>query len=343
MKRSTRLYILLVILIIVLTCVAFFGKHLILTFFSPAAHSNHKGVIDQTTPENREAIRLMGIRDAQLEAWSKTWFHNMLRKKYDTHVSGYDIIKTHDSTDSGENVYSLVISRNDSIKFRTEIGVTDSMGVEYVLYPLIPNGRKQVIVFEYTGGAHCCSMYWILDLADTIHVLYHSDEEETEIGDIGRIYDIDNDGRYEFTQYIRSFHYFDKLCGACSPGADAIFKYSDSLGGFRLANREFPSVNLEAIEKKKLDVKQFLDTTRVFNQELSTELLGVTLDVLIHYVYAGQDSIGWAHFDRNYVLPDKAEMKAKIQAVFNTSVVYRDLYPQQRRRRITNGKPPLVG
>lgn len=244
---------------------------------------------NQTTSEEKERIWLK-----KQESELMSYFHNLQRKKYDRHLAGYDIIKTHDIVDSTNNVYSLVISRNDSIMFRTGVGVEDSNEVSYILYSLIPNGRKQIIIEEYTGGAHCCSMYWILNLADTIRVLYHSDENETEIGSLGRIVDYDNNSYFEFTHYLNSFHYFDKLCGACSPGANAVFKYSKALGVFTLANREYPSVNLEDIEQKQLDVKLFLDSTKTFNEEDSETLLALTLDVLIHYVYAGQDSVGWS-------------------------------------------------
>lgn len=266
-------------------------------------------VIYQTTPVNKISF-LYGLQD----------------KKYESHYNGYNIVKTHDIADSSENVYSLIISRNNSVKFRTKIGVDDSSRVNYVLYPLIPNGRKQIIIEEHTGGAHCCHLYWILDLGDTIRILYHSNENETEIGALMWIFDYDNDGYYEFSQYLNSFHYFDKLSGANSPGAVAVYKYSKKLGIYVLANSDYPNENLERIEYTKSSVKEILDSTKEFDSEDSENLLSKTLEVLIDYIYAGQENTGWLYFDSNYVLPDKIEMKEKIRSVLKASVVYKEMY-----------------
>jgi len=269
----------------------------------------HTQVIYQTTPENKISF-----------------LYDLQSKKYDSQYRGYNILKTHDTTDSAEDVYSLIISRNDSIKFRTKVGVEDSSRVSYVIYPLIPNGRKQIIIEEHTGGAHCCHLYWILDLGDTIRILYHSNENETEIGALMWVFDYDNDGYFEFSQYLNSFHYFDKLSGAGSPGVYAIYKYSIKLGIYVLANSDYPTVNLERIEEIKSDVKEILDSTKEFDYEDSENLLSKTLEVLIDYIYAGQENNGWLYFDKYYVLPDKIEMKEKIHRVLEASVVYKEIY-----------------
>jgi hypothetical protein len=251
--------------------------------------------------------------------------YDLQDKKYDSHYNGYNIVKTHDISHSGEDVYSLIISRNNSIKFRTS-GVEDSNRVSYALYPLVPNGRKQIIIEEHTGGAHCCHLYWILDLGDTIRILYKSNENETEIGALMWIFDYGNDEYYEFSQYLNSFHYFDKLSGANSPGAVAVYKYSKALGIYVLANSDYPNENLERIEYTKSSVKEILDSTKEFDSEDSENLLSKTLEVLIDYIYAGQENTGWLFFDSNYVLPDKIKMKENIRGVLKASVVYKEMY-----------------
>jgi len=256
-----------------------------------------------------------------------SFFYDLQPLKYPSWVDGYEIIKTHDVDSSdGENIYSLVISRGNSIKFRTNIGVGDSNSVSYVLFPLIPNDRKQVIVEEYTGGAHCCRIYWILDLADTVSILYHSDETQTEVGFIDKVADYDHDGFYEFTQGLNSFHYFEDLGGAGSPWPCAVFKYLRDKRCFVLANRDFPSIVLGDIEDKESEVQDLLDTTKLFDYEASSDLLSGTLDVLLRYIYAGQDSVGWTYFNKNYILPDSLEIKKKIQDVLQNSTVYKQLY-----------------
>lgn len=333
MNKIRITYLLIITFTGILIYICIDGKHLL----SKKLIEHPKAeIIDFTSPETKEQIRQQAIEDSIFAIKSMKYLYNLQQKTYDTHIGGYNIIKTHEIVDSIFNVYSLVITKNDSIVFRTKIGVEDSNRVSYILYPLIPNGRRQIIIEEHTGGAHCCSMYWILDPTDTIITLYYSNETESEIGSLDQIDDFDGDGNYEFTQLLNSFHYFDGLCGAASPAGLAIFKYSKDKKSFILANKDFPSVILEDTEKRKSEVRKLLDTTKSFNKERSEYLLSIVLGVLIDYVYAGQDSIGWAYFDKNYILSDKKERKRKIQEVFNESVVYKQLYPNLERRRITS-------
>ena len=166
---STKLIAAITLALLVLIAVTFFGRQTLLTLGILKSRQQWEYDAIPPTPEQIAAREQELKRRAEDEALSLTWFHNLRRKKFDAHVEGYSIIKTNAIVDSTHHVYSLVILRNDSLKFRTEIGVEDSNWVGYVVYPLIPNGRKQVIVDEFTGGAHCCALYWILDLADTVH------------------------------------------------------------------------------------------------------------------------------------------------------------------------------
>ncbi|MFZ1082698.1 MAG: hypothetical protein WAO19_12340 [Candidatus Kryptoniota bacterium] len=255
------------------------------------------------------------------------WLHDLRRAKYPSRIEGYNLIKTRDtSSDEGKGDYGLVISRNDSIKFRTGNGAGDLNDVTYIPFPLLPNGRKQVMVEEWTGGMNCCGMYWILDLGDTVSVLYHSDGTETEFASILEIGDFDGDGSYEFVQTLGTFEAFGGLCEACSPHLLAVFKYSPAKRCFVVASRSYPSVVLGDVEETKAEVQQLLDTTKVFSYDASWELLSGTLDVLVRYIYAGQDSIGWDYFNKNYALSDSIEVRKKIRDTLEASTVYKQLY-----------------
>jgi hypothetical protein len=321
MKKISFIYCLAVLLSGILVLVILDGRRLIsLYFFEPRTY----GTVDQTSAETKDLLRQEAIKDSLNEVKRNRDFR--VSRRTSARSDGYDIVRTKERIDSTTCIYSVLIQQNDSVKFRTGIGVYDSNWVIFGLYRLIPNGRNQVVIEEFTGGAHCCYMYWIVDLARPIKVVYHSDENETEIGYLMEFEDFDGDGSYEFTQILNSFHYFDRLCGACSPAGMVVLKYSEESDCFEIANRTFPSVVLKDVEKKKAEVKALLDTKKPHTWDYSTELLSGALDVLIHHVYAGQDSIGWAYFDENYALSDKSEMKKKIQAVLESSVVYQQLY-----------------
>ena len=114
--------------------------------------------------------------------------------------------------------------------------------------------------------------------------------------------------------------------GPVLPGVDGVFKYSDSLHVYVLANREFAPVVLDDVEETRVSVEKFLDTAKALNKERATALMGDALDILIHHVFAGQDSLGWAYFDRYYDQPDRSEVKKLIQELLNESVVYQEMH-----------------
>jgi len=50
------------------------------------------------------------------------------------------------------------------------------------------------------------------------------------------------------------------------------------------------------------------------------------LDVLLKYVYAGEERKGWAFFETHYLLADKAEVEAGVKEKLKESAVYRATY-----------------
>ena len=70
--------------------------------------------------------------------------------------------------------------------------------------------------------------------------------------------------------------------------------------------------------------QKVIDTMTVFGENDPRISQACFLAFLIHRIYTGQDSLGWAYFDKNYVFADKEEMRRTIQDFFDTSSVYRE-------------------
>ena len=77
------------------------------------------------------------------------------------------------------------------------------------LFPFLGTKMKQLIIEQYSGGAHCCWSYWIFKLRADFEVIY--DSQEYPVGYGLTPLDLDKDGVFEFTQGLLTFDYFDRL------------------------------------------------------------------------------------------------------------------------------------
>lgn len=91
------------------------------------------------------------------------------------------------------------------------------------LFPFLGGSEKQLIV-EQTMLRDWC--YWIVSWSPGFRVIYDSAKYDVD-GELSPE-DIDKDGVYEFWQRLRTFWFFEHMCGACSPHIGIIFKYDIS-------------------------------------------------------------------------------------------------------------------
>jgi hypothetical protein len=240
--------------------------------------------------------------------------------------NGYLIIRTDDSLDSSDHEYSVIILKNDRIVWRLEESVSQRQNNIAGLIPLLGNRSQQLFVEQFSGGAHCCWSVWLLDLRDSIHVLYCG-ADYPELGGEPDLVDFDNDGSREIAQEITLFHYFDMISYAGSPHPTAFFKYSEKADKFVLANRSFSQLPLKDADKRISELKQLsAAVNRSRNSDATEDLKSTMLALVLDYVYSGQGDKGWALFDRYYVLTDKVAFKTKVQDALEKSRVYRELY-----------------
>jgi hypothetical protein len=221
-----------------------------------------------------------------------------------------------------------VISRGGRELVRLADGAPRDYATRIGLFPFLGGAGRQLVVEQYTGGAHCCTVYRVYDLGAELRTLFDGDEYGIdEIGEDMNVVDIDGDGRREFTLTVMAFDYFmTSHAGSVFPVA--VFAYDERAGKYLPANRKFSAYLLRGVGRDAAKVKA--TGRRLTKEERASTFHGehfrAALGVLLKYVYAGEEEKGWAFFDSNYVLADKAEVAAGVRAKLQESAVYRATY-----------------
>jgi hypothetical protein len=216
-----------------------------------------------------------------------------------------------------------VISRGGRELARLTDGAPRDYATRVGLFPFLGGRGRQLVVEQYTGGAHCCTLYRVYDLGPELRALFDGAEYGVEeVGEDMRVLDIDGDGRYELTQSVMAFDYFmTSHAGSVFP--TAVFAYDEAAGKYLPANRKFSAYLLRGVARKAEALNRRLTPEqRRGENPFHGEQFSAVLGVLLKYVYAGEEAKGWAFFDAHYALGDKAEVEAGVKKRLKESGVY---------------------
>jgi hypothetical protein len=239
---------------------------------------------------------------------------------------GYDVIRLKKKVkyeypdEKGQNKPTLievsyaVVKRENRILEKFE-GVYFGAGnaTDFGLFALLGGRSKQLIVSQTIprGGRH-----WVVSLSPDFHVIFDS-------GDYGvgreefSVIDIDKDGTFEIVLPVTAFYMMqDKMYIGEIPLPEIIFKYDPKANKYLPANSLFEQYALKGVEN---DIRNLIGPER-------GNYLSKRLDIFLRYVYAEKESDAWAFFDREYRLPDKEEMKSRIQAILKDEGVYKYIH-----------------
>jgi hypothetical protein len=241
-------------------------------------------------------------------------------------VAGYVVER---SFDPRTKLSSAIIRRGGKVVARFSNGGLGKESTEFGLFPFLGRDSKQLVILQYTGGAHCCWIYRIYELIPRLRPLF--DGEDYGIDSIGyglTPVDIDQDGRYEFTQAVMTFDYFH-LSHASSVFPTALFAYDQRKRKYLPANRRFSDYLLRGIEE---DIKN-ANRVAATNGWEREKYLSAMLKVVTKYIYAGKEAAGWEFFDREYKLNDKAKLRSDIRKALENDPIYQALrLPPSHRR-----------
>jgi len=236
---------------------------------------------------------------------------------------GYDIER---STDDSGRLSAATIKKNGRFIATLRNGGLGKESTRFGLFSLLGGESKQLIILQYTGGAHCCWTYRIYDFQPNLHVIF--DDENYGLDYLGyelHPEDMDGDGVFELTQAVMIFDYFH-MSHASSVFPSAVFSYDKKSRVYIPANERFSAYVLDDIEndlKALKSVSRDVDATDLQNREV---YLSAVLRVLLKRIYAGDEARAWKFFDAKYQLNDKAEIKSDIKTALQHDPIYRSLY-----------------
>ena len=70
---------------------------------------------------------------------------------------------------------------------------------------------------------------------------------------------------------------------------------------------------------------------KIAPDEVSESYLSVVMQVMLKYIYAGQEVDGWEFYNREYQLSDKDAIKSDLRKALKSDPIYQSIY----RRRAT--------
>lgn len=192
--------------------------------------------------------------------------------------------------------------------------------LRYGFFNLLNSGTEQLVLFEYSGGAHCCYEYVIYDLSPKLRMIYDSSEFGGTVGDSLIPLDIDQDGTFEFYQDVMSFDYIGRFGHASAAFPPAIFAYDSNTQKYVLANKRFPAYVLERLA----EYLRQLEAWRVGNEKDGTPVADSEMDEIkvratfLYWVYAGKRNEAWDYFDKNYKTPTGDQYQDQFREKFRT-------------------------
>jgi hypothetical protein len=145
------------------------------------------------------------------------------------------------------------------------------------------NGIPDMVIKEYTGGAHCCSLTYIFELGDVFRLAAMISTTHSD----GRFTHLDNDDIPEFVFNDWHFAYW-ATAFAGSPSPEMILRYQD--GVYR------PAIDLlrqPAPERTKLE-ERAQRTQQLF---LKNNDLSELLEIMLNLIYSGHANLAWKFLD----------------------------------------------
>jgi hypothetical protein len=133
--------------------------------------------------------------------------------------------------------FNLGNSHLPSVPSHIELGIRNLLG----------GSSRQLVGRIWTGGAHCCVYYWIIDISSSAQVIFDSRRYDgDELQAVESTEDLDGDGIAELTfrNWLRGWR---AAAFAHWPAPVQIFMFDMVERQYRPANHEFPTRNTRGL------------------------------------------------------------------------------------------------
>jgi hypothetical protein len=226
----------------------------------------------------------------------------------------------------GEDSWMATLKKGNHVVAKFENGWNKEW-TSFGLFSFTGGEPKQLVVEQYSGGAHCCYSYWIYELSPSLRLLFNNEKYGT--GNQLFPLDLDGDGVSELKQSVMAFDYFH-MSHASSVFPQGIFAYEKSAGEYRPANRRFSAYALRGVEGDIKELETLKAQGNPDNDDIYSErYFSAVLQVTLKYIYAGKRDEGWAFFNREYKTHEgisREKMRAEINDTLQGEPVYSYIY-----------------
>lgn len=243
-------------------------------------------------------------------------------------VGAFSIRKVQDAS---SRLWHVEIVQGERVLFRSNNGAKAKDDLLLGDFALLGDGRKQLLVEEYTGDAFCCTYNYVLSVGTAIDVLYSSSQYPVGYGLSPE--DLDGDGVYELVTTLTRFENFFNMPHEESPTVPVVFRYEPKVGRYVVGNRQFRDVILAEADVQKERVAELLKTRPAAgssNGRWRSQFTGAVLGVSLAYFYAGDQAAGWAYLTQTYDVDDKDILIANLRHYLMRCPIFRGVYPDPR-------------
>ncbi|RPI15638.1 MAG: hypothetical protein EHM58_13710 [Ignavibacteriae bacterium] len=206
--------------------------------------------------------------------------------------------------DSVNYCSALSITKNGKEIFKGECSDMISSINEY---DLEGNGKKQIIIEYYTGGAHCCTYLAISQLKENSLVIL----DTLFLGNVSyQILDLDNNGKKEILTMNDMFAYaFTNFAQSQFP--IAIYQFRNNK--LKFVNDEFEKVVLKDIDELEKQLKEYTSagfecpkdaSDDTFNTDAGA-VKALLAPIVADYFSIGRTEEGYDRIKKVYKCPDR--------------------------------------
>lgn len=268
------------------------------------------------TPESRPSE----YKEALADIWNQDDHYK---------IGGISVVRECSPEDDYRRKCELTIKSSGHLVQRFVVEDGRKYWLKYGILNLLGNDSQQLIVFTYSGGAHCCYDYSIYDLKPKLRLIYSTPFDSANVvGNELVPMDIDGDGVQEFYQDVMGFDYWGQGGHASASFPPAIFAYEKNTHRYKIANKRFPNFVMSRLD----DLSALIEQGDWPDQDGKNEYLVRTK--FLYLIYASQREAAWKYFNENYRSSNgigyqeqfKEQFKREAREIFAKDPTYLSIY-----------------
>ena len=203
---------------------------------------------------------------------------------------------------------------------------------------LTGDGNPNIVIYEWSGGAHCCFTMQLFDISEEFRLMTKIDGGDS----VPQFVDWDNDNIPEIELLDMSYAYFPG-CFASSPTPTVVFKYSNRSHVLAMDQMSKPITDKDEYLKKFQKHAQEVKNDEIWTSgpdgnyshyHIPSDLFSHALDLM----YGGNEDYGWKFIHEAWTdgFPVDEELLDKFREKMNASSYWRDLKEEYQKTKQKN-------